>query len=76
MTIVVKDAFTYTYGHGGTTNVPKGARTGAMFLGHPDRGTHRWVDPSVFPAGSIDRYDADHYGIRVPIENTEELRHA
>lgn len=62
----VKDTFTYTFGHGGTVTVPAGARTqSASALG----GDFRWVDPATFPAGSIERHDADHYGIRVPLSN-------
>ena len=66
----VKTAFTYTYGHGGTVDVPAGARTeSASAHGDAD---WRWVDPSIFPAGSIARWDAEHYGIRVPLDNITE----
>ena len=65
----VKNAFRHTYGHGGWVDVPAGARTTRTF--DHDSG-FRWVDPSVFPAGSIDRHDADHYGIRVSLDNTKE----
>lgn len=46
MTRIVKNAFTYRFGHGGTVNVPAGAR--------------------------VERHDATYYGIRVPLDNTEE----
>lgn len=63
----VKEAFTYKFGHGGTVNVPAGARTqSASAHGNVD---YRWVDPSTFPAGSIERHDAEHIGIRVPLAN-------
>lgn len=61
----VKDAFTHTFGHGGIVAVPAGAPTERI----PGDDQHRWVHPSVFPAGSIERHDADHYGIRVPVAN-------
>ena len=62
----VKETFTYTYGHRGKVTVPAGARTqSASALG----GDFRWVDPATFPAGSIERHDAEHYGIRVPLSN-------
>ncbi len=63
----VKETFTYTYGHGGAVRVPAGARTrSASAHGDVD---FRWVDPSIFPAGSLERHDAEHYGIRVPFSN-------
>lgn len=62
----VKEPFTYTFGHGGRVTVPAGAPTqSASAIG----GDFRWVDPSIFPAGSIERHDAEHYGIRVPLDN-------
>ncbi len=61
----VKDAFTHTYGHGGSVVVPAGARTQKIL--EDDR--HRWVDPNTFPAGSIERHDAEYIGIRVPVAN-------
>lgn len=69
--MIVKQSFTHTFGHGRTAyqvEVPAGART-ERIVGDNE---HRWVDPSIFPRGSIERHDADHYGIRVPIDNTEE----
>jgi hypothetical protein len=64
----VKEAFTHTYGHGGTVTVPAGARTERA-----DR-NFRWVDPSIFPKHTIERHDAEYIGIRVPWSNiTEEL---
>lgn len=64
----VKNAFTYTYGHGGTVEVPAGARTQSA---EAHGGGFRWVDPTTFPKGSIERHDAEHYGIRVPLDNIE-----
>ncbi len=64
----VKTAFTHTYGHGGTVDVPAGARTERNI----DDPTTRWVDPSIFPRGSIARHDAEHIGIRVPLDNLTE----
>lgn len=65
----VKETFTHTFGHGGAVTVPAGARTqSASALG----GDFRWVDPATFPAGSIERHDADHYGIRVPVANVNQ----
>ena len=61
----VKESFTHTFGHGGTVTVPAGARTQRI----PDEPGFRWVDPRTFPAGTIERHDADHYGIRVPLSN-------
>jgi len=62
----VKEAFTYTYGHGGAVAVPAGARTQCASA---HGGGFRWVDPATFPAGSLERHDAEHYGIRVPLSN-------
>lgn len=65
----VKETFTYRYGHGGTVTVPAGTPTqSASALG----GDFRWIDPSVFPAGSLERHDAEHYGIRVPLSNVNQ----
>lgn len=66
MTIVVKQGFVHRYSHGGIVEVPAGARTQRNLV-DPDT---RWVDPSIFPAGSLERHDADHCGIRVPLTNT------
>ena len=65
----VKNAFRHTYGHGGWVDVPAGTRTTSASA---HGGDFRWVDPSTFPRGSMDRHDADHYGIRVPLDNTKE----
>ena len=65
----VREAFTHRYGHGGTVTVPAGARTqSASSAGEG----FRWVDPATFPAGSLDRHDAEYYGIRVPLSNIEQ----
>jgi hypothetical protein len=64
----VKETFTHTYGHGGVVTVPAGART-ERIIGDNE---HRWVDPSVFPPGSIERHDALYYGIRVYPDNLTE----
>lgn len=61
----VKETFTHTFGHGGAVTVPAGARTERI----PGDDQHRWVHPSVFPAGSIERHDAEYIGIRVPVTN-------
>lgn len=68
MSRVVKEAFRYTFSHGNWADVPAGARVTPV-LDEP--GTF-WVDPTVFPGGSLERHDADHYGIRVPLSNTKE----
>ena len=62
----VKNAFTHTYGHGWTVIVPAGARTQSASA---HGGDFRWVDPSTFPAGSIERHDAEYRGIRVYPDN-------
>lgn len=67
--MIVKAEFTHTYGHGGVVTVPAGART-ERIIGDDE---HRWVDPSVFPRGSIERHDAEYIGIRVPTSNTQEI---
>jgi hypothetical protein len=66
--MIVKNTFTHTFGNGLTVTVPAGART-QRIVGETE---HRWVDPSIFPRNSIERWDADHYGIRVPLSNIEE----
>jgi hypothetical protein len=65
--IVVKRTFTHTFDRY-TVEVPAGARTVPS-----DTNTYRWVDPSIFPSGSIERHDADHRGIRVYPDNQEEI---
>lgn len=64
----VKEAFTHTYGHGGTVTVPAGARTQSASA----FGDFRWIDPATFPDGSIERHDAYYYGIRVPLSNVNQ----
>lgn len=65
----VKSAFTHRYGHGGTVVVPQGARTQSASA---HGCSFRWVDPATFPKGSIERHDADHYGIPVPLSNVNQ----
>lgn len=62
----VREAFTHRYGHGGTVTVPAGASTQSAVV---HGGAFRWVDPATFPAASIERHDAEHYGIPVPLSN-------
>ncbi len=59
----VIEAFTHTYGHGGTVEVPAGA-----LVDHAYDETF-WVSPLAFPRGSIERHDATYYGIRVHSSN-------
>jgi hypothetical protein len=66
--IRVKEEFTHTYGHGGSVTVPAGARTTSA---NAHGGDFRWVDPTVFD-NTIERHDADHYGIRVYPDNLTE----
>lgn len=66
----VKQAFVHTYGHGGKVNVPANARTQSATA---QGGGFRWVDPATYPANSIERHDAEHYGIRVYPDNIESL---
>lgn len=63
----VKETFTYKFSHGGVVTVPAGARTQSA-----GGGDFRWVDPSTFPPGSINRHDAEHYGVLVPISNVNQ----
>jgi hypothetical protein len=65
--VIVKRTFRYRFGHGAEVTVPAGAR---LERNHWDGGY--WVDPSSFPRDSIERHDADHYGIRVPDTNATE----
>lgn len=67
--ICVKETFTHTYGHGGSVTVPAGARTTSASA---HGGDFRWVDPTVFYPGTIERHDAAHYGIRVYPDNQTE----
>lgn len=68
--IVVKHTFTHKLSTGLSVVVPAGART-ASASAHG--GGFRWVDPSIFPAGSIERHDAEYRGIRVYPDNQEEV---
>ena len=65
----VKETFTHTYGHGASVVVPAGARTTSASV---HGGGFRWVDPTVFYPNTIERHDADHYGIRVYPDNLTE----
>ena len=67
----VRHAFTYKFSNGASADVPAGARTQSASV---HGGAYRWVDPSIYPAGSLERHDAEHYGIRVYPDNltTEE----
>lgn len=65
----VKNAFTYKFSHGGTVEVPAGAR----LTRNPFERDCWWVDPSTFPSESLDWHDADHYGIRVYPDNVDAL---
>jgi hypothetical protein len=67
----VKDTFTHTYGDGRAVVVPAGARTQSASAHGED---FRWVDPSTFPAGSIERHDAEYRGIRVYPDNSTSER--
>jgi hypothetical protein len=62
----VKQAFVYTYGHGGKVNVPANAITQSATA---HGGGFRWVDPETYPENSIERHDAERYGIRVCPDN-------
>jgi hypothetical protein len=64
--ICVKETFTHTYGHGGSVTVPAGSRTTSASA---HGGDFRWVDPTVFYPNTIERHDAEHYGIPVPTDN-------
>ena len=75
MTIIhttVKETFTHTFGSGATAyqvEVPAGAKTqSASAAGNG----FRWVDPTTFPAGSIERHDAEYRGIRVQLSNVNQ----
>jgi hypothetical protein len=64
---VVKEDFTCVMGRY-PIHVPAGARTEA----DPFDKAFRWVAPSTFPRGSLERHDATYRGIRVPLSNTVE----
>lgn len=68
MSIVVRQAFTFS--NGASAHVPAGARTQSASA-HGEG--FRWVDPSIFAKGSLERHDAEHYGIRVWPDNLEEI---
>jgi hypothetical protein len=57
---IVKETFTHT--------VPAGARTTSASA----FGGFRWVDPSIFYPNTIERHDAEYYGIRVYPDNLTE----
>jgi len=65
----VKETFTYTFGHGGAVTVPAGARTTSASA---HGGDFRWVDPTVFYPNTIERHDAEYYGIPVYPDNLTE----
>lgn len=65
---VVSEAFVHRYGHGGTVEVPAGARVTPI----PDEDRVFWVDPATWKSGSLERWDAEYRGIRVPLDNTKE----
>lgn len=62
----VKEGFTHTFSHGGQVYVPAGANTQSASA-HGEG--FRWVDPTTFYPNTIERHDAEHYGIRVPLSN-------
>ena len=59
---IVKEAFDYTFSHGGRVTVPQGARVDPI-AGEP--GVY-WLHPNTFPRHSLDRHDALYRGVRVP----------
>lgn len=65
--IRVKETFTHKYGHGVVVTVPAGSRTTSASA----HGGFRWVDPTVFD-NTIERHDAEYYGIRVYPDNLTE----
>lgn len=65
---VVREAFTCMMGRY-PINVPEGARTEADAF---DK-AFRWVAPSTFPSGSLERHDATYRGIRVPLSNIKDI---
>ena len=69
MTRVTTKDFTYRFSNGGSGYVPAGSPV------TPITGDtlNFWVDPKIYPAGSIERHDAEHYGIRVPGHMTWEI---
>lgn len=68
----VKNAFTYNFSNGATADVPAGAR----LQRNPFEQGCWWVDPATYPQGSLERHDADHYGIRVYADNIDALETA
>lgn len=64
----VREAFTYRFSNGASADIPAGAR----LQRNPFEPGCYWVDPTTFPARSLERHDADHYGIRVYADNIEE----
>ena len=63
-----KEAFIYRFSHGFTVHVPAGSKVEPI----RDEPNTFWVLPSVFPAASLARWDAEHYGIRVKADNVTE----
>lgn len=68
MSRIVKEAFRHTFSHGGWADVPAGAHVQPI----EDEPGQYWIDPVTFPAGSLERHDAYHYGIRVAEAHTKE----
>ena len=64
----VKETFTYIFSHGGAVTVPAGARTTSASA----HGGFRWLDASVFYPNTIERHDAEYYGIPVYPDNLTE----
>jgi hypothetical protein len=67
----VKEPFTHTFGSGSSAyqvEIPTGTST---LSASAHGGGFRWVDPYIFPEGSIERHDADHRGIPVPLSNID-----
>jgi len=51
--------------------IPKGSPVEPAKLGPGEIKPRYWVSPSVFPPGSIERHDAETYGISVNEEDVE-----
>jgi hypothetical protein len=65
---VVREAFTCMMGRY-PINVPAGSHTEA----DPSGKSFRWVAPSIFPRGSLERHDATYRGILVPLSNIKDI---
>ena len=59
----VKEAFDHTFTTGVTAHVPAGARICKGIDGR------LWVDAATWPAGSLERHDADYRGVPVTEDN-------